>query len=270
MAMERLAHLQKDMRTSDTLNLQLLEDVRKLCFSISSDAFVKYQQGNVSRDNAVRVISDTIGRIHESAALYFSKIATRMAHEADIDLITSGVSGSRTAEWFQTHNRLFGTNVTASGLALALVHEEVGMTASVTEFEIPGNLTAYVDSMIDTPEAIHGIFHAKVLGGIVSEKEFQQIVSASVGSLYEEFASLSPGGVIPPTGTTLLACGLNFFDRENASFILGTFAGAVAGNNKRYLDGGSPSWMQRLGRVCGIMYGGDGPDPHFKLPQFYP
>lgn len=268
--MERLKELQNVMRTSHTLDFELLKQASELCVSIGSEALFDYWQGYLPRADAVRIISDTIGRIHESAALYFSKIATRMAHEADIDLITSGVSGSRTAEWFQTHNRLFGTNVTASGLALALFHEEVGMTASVTEFEIPRNLTAYVNSMIDTPEAIHGIFHAKVLGGIVSEKEFQQIVSASVGSLYEEFASLSPSGVISPTGTTLLACGLNFFDRENASFILGTFAGAVAGNNKRYLDGGYPSWMQRLGRVCGIMYGGDGPDPHFKLPQFYP
>lgn len=270
MAMEQLERLSHLMRVTLEPNADLIHEAKALCASIGLEALEQYYRNLIPKAEAVARIGKVAHIAYNASVLYESKVATALAHREGIDLITSGVSGLRTIQWFQQTGRAFGTDVAITAFAVAAVHEEVGMSAVYADVVTPEHVVSFVERFIDTPEAMANVFNPSLFGDIVSSEQLIQTIKNTVNTAYQELAGISPKGRMP-SGTMILACGMDFLNKTNIGPLLQTFEEVftrspyVPREGKIFLNIGG------IGGDYSILYGG--PDHNveqFRIPQIYP
>lgn len=180
------------------------------------------------------------------------------------ETLTTDTKGARSAEWFERTGKAFSTGNASSCIAVAVIHEDIGMGASHRNYsDVDITVDRYIRALLN-PQLATNPDWMRANSSIRNPRNLDKVVAQAVNEAFEEFNGLNP--VFPQRNTVVAVCGSSELEPPLIKRLRRLVASTIetqplrgVGTEIRYVD--------YSGKKGDIIYGGKN-HPSFYLPSF--
>lgn len=233
-----------------------------------------YWQGQIPKHEATQLITSLAARIYESVLQREKKDMGLRAMSANMECITTDTHGSKTAKMLAETGIPWGTGEASRGLAVAVVHPDIGIAGSHRNAVTIADYSRFCELILDNSLLDKKMPYVSLLGDIVTPDSLITTAHETASEALDEFSSISPNGLIPRLGSTIMFIGLDFLREYQFQLIIDAVGNTLRThpaviNDKTGQDLNIDA-CYLLGQYGGIIYGGiTHPNPAFSSPNFY-
>ena len=203
------------------------------------------------------------------------KVISERDKEFGMETQTTDTVGAHNLEWFTRTNLIYATGIPTSGIAAAIVHPEIGMSAAHRNLVTIEDVIHLILTSANSPIAQNMIENAASLSALaISNDSLTATAAKTISDALSAFRRLAHGG-IPITGTYIMLVGGSLLNSTQQKVVIDAIRQTV-GSHQTMNDGRA----LKIGRTInigneignhnpnGVLWGGPGHNL-YPNPVFY-
>jgi|GEM_PF-2595498 len=197
-------------------------------------------------------------------------------HEMGMETLTTDTAGGHPLSWFADTGRVFATGTPTSGIAVAVIHPDIGMGGAHRNFIGVEDVLATIYTAVSSPLAqrtIETVGSDQLSRMTASNESLQKTAGLATTQALDAVAALAGDG-IPQNGTQIMVAGGDFLSPAQIPSVAQAIASAVQTHpsmhdgRQKYTGGRNIGLRSQLGQPLGILWGGPR-HADYANPAFY-